>query len=92
MSSMPDWSVWALGLGVAALFVWFFWATGAAMLRYGRRLLIIIEEWPQTRRAMAEAEAQAGGRFPLWLRALRVVLVLAMLALVALLVWRRVLS
>jgi len=92
MGSMPDWTVWALGLGVAALFVWFFWTTGATMLRTGRRLLAIIEDWPQTRRAMAEAEAQAGGRFPLWLRALRVILVLAMLALVVLIVWRRAVS
>ncbi len=92
MSSMPDWSAWALGLGVAALFVWFFWHTGTTMLRAGRRLLAIIEDWPQTRRALAEAEAQAGGRFPPWLRALRVLLVLALLALVALLAWRRAMS
>ena len=89
MSSMPDWSVWALALVVVALFAWFFWHTSTTMLDMARRLVTTIQNWPQTQRAMAEAEAQAGGRYPLWFRAVRVLLVLALLALCATLLWRK---
>ncbi len=86
---MPDWSVWALGLGVIALFALFFWHTGAMLVDFTRRLIGIIQGWPEIRRAMTEAEAQAGGRYPLWLRASRVVLILALVALCGLLLWRK---
>jgi hypothetical protein len=90
MSSMPDWSVWALALVAVALFAWFFWHTGTTMLDMARRLVATTHDWPQTRRAMVEAEAQAGGRYPLWFRALRVLLILALLVLCAMLLWRKV--
>ena len=36
-----------------------------------------------------EAEVRAGGRYPLWFRAVRVLLVLALIALCVLMIWRR---
>ncbi len=92
MSGVPDGTVWILAVLVAALFVWFFWTTGASLLRYARRLITTIQDWPEIRRAMTEAEAQSGGRYPLWLRAVRVLLVLAMIGLVAVIVWRKIAS
>jgi hypothetical protein len=90
MDEMPDWGVWILAAAVAALFLWFFWHVGTGMLAYGRQFVGMIQNWPQIRRAMVEAEVRAGGRYPLWFRAIRVFLVLAMICLAILLVWRKV--
>ena len=87
MSEAPDWTVWLLAIGVVALFVWFFWHTGAAMLNALKVLIHLIETAPERRRAYAEAEARAGGRFPLWYRAGRVLALTALFALVAYIVW-----
>ncbi len=89
MSAGLDWSTWLLALAVIALFVAFFWLVGRALLDYARRLVEIIQNWPQIRRGMVEAEVRAGGRYPLWFRAVRVLLIVALIGLAALLLWRR---
>jgi hypothetical protein len=89
MDSQPDWMVWLLALAVCALFGFFFWHVGVGLFDYGRRLIDTIQNWPQIRRAMVEAEARSGGRYPLWFRTVRVSLVLAMIGLMVLLVWRK---
>jgi hypothetical protein len=92
MSGMPAWTAWAIALLAAALFALFFLHTGSLLLDLARRLIATIQNWPETRRRTAEAEAAAGGRYPLWLRAVRFILVLAMVALGALLIWRKFMS
>ena len=89
MIDMPDWTVWLLALALVGLFGWYFWHTGSMMLEFTRRVVATIQNWPEIRRAMAEAEAQSGGRYPLWFRAARVGLILALVCLLALLVWRK---
>jgi hypothetical protein len=89
MSDMPDWTVWLLAVALLALFGWFFWHTGAVMLDASRRLIGTIQNWPQIRRAMVEAEVRSGGRYPFWFRAVRVTLILALIGLLLLLVWRK---
>jgi hypothetical protein len=89
MSDMPDWTAWIIGLALAGLFGFFFWHTGLSLFRTTRALVSSIQNWPQTRRAMTEAEAKSGGRYPLWYRAIRVFLVVAMIAFAVLLVWRK---
>ena len=87
---MPDWTVWGLAAVVAGIFAWFFWHSAVTLYRYLRQVVDLIQNWPQVRRRMVEAEAQTGGRYPLWFRATRVLLVLAMIAFAALLVWRKI--
>lgn len=89
MSDIPIWSVWLLALVVVGLVVWYFWHTAGLLLALSRRLVVTIQSWPETRRQLAEAEAQAGGRHPLWLRTVRFSLIATMVALCALLVWRK---
>ncbi len=89
MSGLPDWPTWVLAAAVAALFVLYFAWVARSMFGSARRLIDTIQNWPQARRAMVEAEVKAGGRYPFWFRAMRVLLILSMLALVALLIWRR---
>jgi hypothetical protein len=81
--------VWILAAVVAGIFVWFFWHTSVSLYRYMRHVVDFIQNWPQIRRRMVEAEAQNGGRYPLWFRAIRVLLILAMIGFAALLVWRK---
>ena len=89
MSEMPDWTVWPLAAAVLALFAWFFRHVAIGIWRYGRALVGMIQNWPQIRRAMTEAEVRSGGRYPLWFRAVRVSLLVALTGLVLFLVWRR---
>lgn len=89
MAEQVDWLVWVLAIAVLSLFVAYFWWSGRTIIASFRRLLQIVEDWPQTRRAMVEAEARSGGRHPLWLRLARVVVVLALVALVIIILWRR---
>lgn len=89
MTVQVDWLVWLLAIAVAALFIAYFWWTGGTIIASFRRLIQLIEDWPQTRRAMVEAEARSGGRYPLWLRLSRAAVVLALIALVTLIPWRR---
>jgi hypothetical protein len=89
MSQFPDWATWLLALVVAALFIWFFWHTGRVMLDMCLTIVRTIQNWPQTRRAMAEAEARAGGRYPWWYRAIRVFLVVCVVLLAGYLIYRR---
>lgn len=89
MSEAPDWVWWLVGAGVLLLFVWYFVSTATRIWGALRRLVDLIQNWPQYRRAMVEAEARAGGRHPLWLRIVRVLLILAMVLLCATLVWNR---
>jgi hypothetical protein len=81
--------VWLLALAVCALFAAFFWHVAVELFGTGRRLISMIQNWPQTRRALVDAEARSGGRYPFWFRAVRVFLVLATIGLAALLVWRK---
>lgn len=87
MSGGPDWLLWALAAGVVALFVFYFAFVGRTLFSSSRRLIDTIQNWPQIRRAMVEAEAKAGGRYPLWYRAVRVLLVASMIGLLALYAW-----
>ncbi len=89
MSDLPEWTIWPLALAICALFLWFFWHTAVSLLSYFRSLLALIQNWPQIRRAMVEGEARSGGRYPFWFRAVRVSLILAMMGLLALVLWRR---
>jgi hypothetical protein len=89
MADMPDWTTWALAASVCVLFLWFFWHVAASLFSYARQVVGTIQNWPQVRRSMVEAEAKAGGRYPLWFRMVRAFLVLAMVGLVVLIVWRR---
>ena len=89
MTGQPDWVVWLPALAVCALFGWFFWHVATGLLGYSRQLIHTLQHWPEIRRAMVEAEARAGGRYPPWFRAVRVTLVLAMIALMAMLLWRK---
>ncbi len=89
MTVQVDWLVWVLAIAVAALFLAYFWWTGGTIIASFRRLIQLVEDWPQTRRAMVDAEARSGGRYPLWLRLARVAVVLALVALVILILWRR---
>jgi len=89
MDGQADWTIWLLAVAVLALFGWFFWHVGSSMLEAMRRLVSTIQNWPQIRRSMVEAEARSGGRWPLWYRAVRVFLVVAMIALMVLVAWRK---
>ncbi len=89
MSGPDDWASWALAGLVVAVFAAYFAWVGCSLSASVRRLIDTIQNWPQIRRAMVEAEVRAGGRYPLWFRALRVMTILALVGLVALLVWRK---
>jgi len=89
MSDLPDWTVWLLAVALLALFGWYFWHVATTMWHAGRSIIATIQDWPQTRRAMVEAEARNGGRYPFWFRAARVVLILALIGLLLLLMWRK---
>lgn len=89
MSGGDDWFWWIVAALVAALFLAFFLFVGRALFDHVRSLVSTIQNWPQIRRAMVEAEAKAGGRYPWWFRAIRVTLVLTMIGLCAFLVWRK---
>ena len=89
MSGFPDWTTWLLAVAVIALFAWFFWHTARSIWGWFVRMVRTIQTWPQTRRAMVEAEVRAGGRYPFWLRAARVLIVLFAVALVAYIIYRR---
>lgn len=52
-------------------------------------LVGFVQNAPERRREQALAEAKAGGRYPLWYRALRVLLPLALVALLFVLFWQR---
>jgi hypothetical protein len=89
MSEYPDWWVWPLAAAIAALFIWYFWHTGRTMLEFGATVVRTIQNWPQTRRAMVEAEARSpGGRYPFWYRAIRVLLVVLIVGLAGYIVYR----
>ena len=87
MGGWPDWTLWALAAAVLALFVLYFAFVGRTLFSYSRRLIDTIQNWPQIRRAMVDAEAKAGGRYPFWYRAVRVLLVVAMIGLLAFYAW-----
>ncbi|WP_421759874.1 hypothetical protein [Devosia sp.] len=90
MSDMPDWLAWILAAVLLALFGWYFWHTGRTMFDAMRHLISTIENWPQIRRAMVDAEARTPrGRYPFWFRAIRVVLILALVGLLVLVLWRK---
>lgn len=89
MSALPDWTIWALAAAVTALLLIYFLAVGRAILTTARWLIEMIQNWPQIRRAMVEAEVQSsGGRYPLWFRAARVFVVLAIIVLTGIMLWR----
>ncbi len=89
MSVAEDWFWWIVAALVAAVFIGYFVFIGKELFSYMRSLVSSIQNWPQTRRAMVEAEARAGGRYPWWFRAIRVTLILAMVGLAAVMVWRK---
>jgi hypothetical protein len=87
MNEGPDWTLWLLIAAVVALFGGYFIWVGRTMFGSFRRLIETIQNWPQTRRAMVEAEAKAGGRYPFWYRAVRVLLVVSLIGLLAFYAW-----
>jgi hypothetical protein len=87
MNEGPDWTLWLLIVAVVALFGGYFIWVVRTMFGSFRRLIETIQNWPQTRRAMVEAEAKAGGRFPFWYRAVRVLLVVSLIGLLAFYAW-----
>jgi len=87
-----DWFWWIVAAAVAALFIGYFVFVGRALFGHMLSVVSTIQNWPQIRRAMVEAEAKAGGRYPFWFRAIRVTLILAMVGLMALLIWRKLSS
>ena len=89
MSSSSDWWVWLLAAAVVALFVWYFWHVASSLWGWFVSTVQTIQNWPQTRRALVEAEARAGGRYPWWYRAARVIIVLSIIGLAAYLIYRR---
>ena len=89
MSGGEIWVWWIVAALVTALFIAYFAFVGRELFGTMRSLVATIQNWPQIRRAMVEAEAKAGGRYPFWFRAIRVTLVLAMIGLAAVLVWRK---
>ena len=89
MSGTEDWFWWIVAAAVAALFIGYFVFVGRELFGHFRSLVNTIQNWPQTRRALVEAEARAGGRHPFWLRAVRVTLILATIGLVAVMLWRK---
>lgn len=89
MSGGDDWVWWIVAAAVAVIFISYFVFVGRALLGHFLSLVSTIQNWPQIRRAMVEAEAKAGGRYPFWFRAIRVTLVLAMIGLAAFLIWRK---
>ncbi len=89
MTDLPDFTIWLLATALLGLFGWFFWHTGAVMLEAARHLIGSIQNWPQIRRAMVEAEVRSGGRYPFWFRAARVTLIIALIGLLLLLLWRK---
>lgn len=90
MTGEPNWFWWVVAFFVAGLFGAFFFFAGAAIISRFRALVTTIQNWPQIRRAMVDAEARSGGRYPFWLRAARVTVVLAAIALVAYILLRRI--
>jgi hypothetical protein len=89
MSATEDWFWWIVAALAAAAFIGYFAFVGKELFTYMRSLVSTIQNWPQTRRTMVEAEAKAGGRYPWWFRAIRVTLILAMVGLAVVLVWRK---
>jgi hypothetical protein len=87
MNEGPDWTLWLLIVAVVALFGGYFIWVVRTMFGSFRRLIETIQNWPQTRRAMVEAEAKAGGRYPFWYRAVRVLLVVSLIGLLAFYAW-----
>ena len=87
MSGGENWVWWIVAALVAALFIAYFVFVGRELFGTMRSLVATIQNWPQTRRAMVEAEAKAGGRYPFWFRAIRVTLILAMVGLLAFYAW-----
>jgi hypothetical protein len=92
MSEIPDWTVWLLAAAIAALFIWYFWHVGHSLVEWFISTVRMIQNWPQTRRALVEAEARAGGRYPRWYRAARVVILLSVVALAAYLIYTRLIA
>jgi hypothetical protein len=90
MGELPDWTIWILAAAVLALFGWFFWHVGASLVTGFVLMVRLIQNWPQLRRERTEAEAQSGGRWPLWYRAARLAVLLALAGLVAYQFWRLV--
>jgi hypothetical protein len=89
MTGQADWMLWLLAIAACGLIGWYFWHVGVELRAYSRRLIDTIQNWPQIRRSMVEAEARSGRSTPLWLRAVRVLLILAIIGLAVLLVWRK---
>ena len=90
MSAFQDWWVWLLAIGVILLFGWYFWRTAGTIIQSIRQVGATIENWPLIRRAQIEAEIRTpGGRYPLWFRAIRVLLIAVLIVGAAWLVLHR---
>ncbi|MCB9993798.1 MAG: hypothetical protein H6873_09100 [Hyphomicrobiaceae bacterium] len=83
MQQSPDWSFWLLVAGVfvvlVAYAIHFVWH-GSSQIK---GLVSFVNRTPERRRLAAEREAKAGGRYPLWYRALQTTFIVAAIALAA---------
>ncbi|WP_370319148.1 hypothetical protein [Oricola sp.] len=88
MQAWPDIKVYLLAAGVIALFGWFFWHVVSVYVGVGKRVAHYLDSGSERRRAALEREIRFG-KDPLWVRALRVIFVVAAFGLMALLFWNK---
>ena len=86
MASGPDPLTIALAGGVLALFAWYFWHVGASMLKGARVLNAWFDGRAERQRAALDHEARFGPT-PLWLKAVRFLMIASLIALLAAWFW-----
>ena len=86
MASGFDLYTIALAVGVTAVFGLFFWLVGSGIVTRIRQLARWHDGAAERQRAAIEHEAKHGPP-PLWLKAIRVVLIAALLGIVGLRLW-----
>ena len=82
---------WSLIIGVAALFVWYFWHTAKSMISSARRIAEIAEGAADRQRAELDYEAKFGPR-PLWYRAAQKLIIAVLIVGTGWLIWDRLLG
>jgi len=88
MQAWPDIKIYLLAAGIIALFGWFLCHVVSVYVGFGKRVAHYLDTSSERRRAALEREIRFG-KDPLWLRALRVVFVVAAIGLMAVLIWNK---